>query len=200
MRRNLRITVSILILATSLPALAYRFIEAGSLLYIVNLLGYFTIESNILVDIIVIRTLLGRPFSRRVELAAAAAITVTALVFQLFLRSWFADASGLSTVVMYINHGSTTVLFLLWFLLSKRSGVLSIGDLKAVVLYPAIYCLAGIIEWLIRGEARYFFFDITGMGAIGSILWLLGLTVLFLFIGLILISIDIRRGTASHRG
>ena len=200
MRKNLRIIVSILMLATSLSALAYRFIEAGSLLYIVNLLGYFTIESNILVDVIVIRTLLGRPFSRRVELAAAAAITVTALVFQLFLRSWFADASGLSTVVMYINHGSTTVLFLIWFLLSERSGGLSLGDLKAVVPYPAIYCLAGIIEWLIRGEARYFFFDISNMGAIGSIMWLLGLTVLFLFIGLLLILLDIRRGTAFHRG
>ncbi len=190
MRKIFFYIVSIGILATSIPAISYRVIEAESILHVLNLFGYFTIQSNVAVLVLVIAALSGRRFSRRVELAVAVAITITAIIFQLFLRPWI-EGTGVTVLVSNINHGSTTILYLLWFYLSERREELVFKDILFTIPYPAIYCVFGVLEGLIRKQARYFFLDLRSLGFL-FLLWLVGLILLFLGVASLIILLDRR--------
>jgi len=200
MRKKIWFLLSILLLATAVPAVIYRFIEAPSWQEKVNLLGFFTILSNLMVIMIVFLTLLGRTLPMKWKLSAGASITITALIFQLFLKEGW-NPQGISALAANINHGSTTILFLFWYWLSQDQEPLTTKDLPAVVPFPALYALLGIIEGFFTGEPRYFFLDPLKMGWSLFFLWILGIAVLFLVTGLIIIGIDVlfHRPMADHR-
>ncbi len=64
-----------LLLLTAIPAVTYRVIEALLSSSLSHLLGYFTIQSNLAVIVVV---LLGKKAPRSIQLSVASAITVTA--------------------------------------------------------------------------------------------------------------------------
>lgn len=187
--KKISTVLSYTILCTSVPAVLYRFFEADSILSKLDLLGYFTIQSNIMVIGIVFLSLLGVAVSERWKLAAAAAIIITAVIYQLFLRGSVVQ-QGVSLLISNVNHGSTTVLYLLWFWFTGHRGQLKTRDIWTVIPYPALYCIFGICEGFIKNSSRYFFLDIRQIGWSGFALWFVGLTLFFLGSGFFVIYIN----------
>lgn len=187
--KRLNTSLALLLLITAIPAVAYRILEAPDLRDRLDLLGYFTIQSNILVILIVVLSLIAVKISAEVKLSVAVAISITAIIYQLFLRQTW-EPRGLSAIVTNINHGSTTVLYLLWFWTDPTGTSLPYKRLWTVIPYPAAYCLFGIYEAFNRVRPiRYFFLDIRNTGWDGFALWFAGLTVLFLGTGALILSI-----------
>ncbi len=189
MKRRINLILSIAILVTAIPAITYRFIEAGTVFNRFSLLGYFTIQSNIMVIIIVFLSLIGITVSRKLGLSIATAITLTAIIFQMFLRKGW-NPEGISNLISNINHGSTTVLFLFWFWSPPGKRKLNIKDLYAVIPFPALYCLYGTIEGYISGSPRYFFLNIRKVGIGSYLLWITAILFLITCIGFFVIIID----------
>ncbi len=189
MKRRINLILAITILVTAIPAVTYRFIEAGTVFNRFSLLGYFTIQSNIMVIIVVFFSLIGIPVSRKLGLSTAAAITLTAIIFQLFLRKGW-NPEGISNLISNINHGSTAVLFLFWFwtLIGKRK--LNMKDLYAVIPFPVLYCIYGTIEGYMSGSPRYFFLNIEKIGIGSYLLWITAILFLITCIGFFVIIID----------
>lgn len=122
-------------------------------------------------------------------MVAVVAISITALIFQVFLKSnW--NATGLSNIVSNINHGSTTILFIVWFLLSPTENIIQFKSIYKALIYPVIYCVFGILENTTTGKIRYFFLDIKTLGWNGFAIWFFILAIIFLLISLVIIKID----------
>jgi len=186
------------LLVTAVPSVSYRFFEAVSWEERLDLLGYFTIQSNILVIAIVALTLAGINVTARWKIAGGAAIIVTGLIFQLFLRQNWAP-QGLSALISNINHGSTTVLYLLWLYFDPQKTELSWNEIWVALPYPAAYCLFGIFESFTRTRPiRYFFLDIQKRGWSSFSLWFAALVVLFLCSGALALLLS-RKGAESKR-
>ncbi|MBN2659575.1 MAG: Pr6Pr family membrane protein [Spirochaetales bacterium] len=182
--------ITILLLATAIPAISYRFFGAASWADRLDLLGYFTIQSNILVILIVALQAGGREIKVRLKLAVGAAIIITGLIYQFFLRQTW-NPQGVSALVSNINHGSTTVLYLLWFFTDTRRTGIPWNELWTVIPYPAVYCLFGVFEAFYRTRPiRYFFLDIRQNGWVSFAFWFAGLTVLFLMAGALVIALS----------
>ncbi|MDA3850910.1 MAG: Pr6Pr family membrane protein [Spirochaetaceae bacterium] len=179
--------IALLIVLSASYALGYLIISQESWSGRLNLLGYFTILSNILVLTLMIFYLFNQNISGPIELATGAAIIVTAVVFQLFLKKDL-ELFGVSLVVADINHGSTALLYILWFLLVP-SPSLGYSDLWAVIPFPAGYILFASLEGLKREEPRYFFLDLKNLGMGPFLFWITALAGVFLFLGLLLIFI-----------
>ncbi len=184
-----------LLLLTAIPAVTYRVIEALLSSSLSHLLGYFTIQSNLAVIVVV---LLGKKAPRSIQLSVASAITVTAIVFQLFLRG-FLDLTWVTSVVTHINHGTTTILYLFWFYHMDEQVGLTRKDLAITLIYPVIYCVFAIVENRLTGRARYFFFDLENIGIRGFLLWFTLLAMLFLLAGGLLLLVDRRLQTMGDR-
>lgn len=185
---NRHASVKTLLLLTAIPAVTYRVIEALLSASILNLLGYFTIQSNLAVIVVV---LFGMQVPRSIQLTVASAISVTAIVFQLFLRG-FLELNWVTSLVTNINHGSTTILYLLWFFGQREHPPLKWKSLPLTLIYPALYCIFSVVENLLTGQARYFFFDFDKVGLRGFLLWFFLLALLFALIGWSLVLIDHR--------
>lgn len=181
--KKTHIITAIILLTTAIPSIAYRFIFASSLSDRLDLLGYFTIQSNILAVLVVALTMAGLPIGEKIKLAVGAAIGATAIIYQLVLRQTW-NPEGLSAIVSNINHGSTTLLYLIWFWTEPVISGFSRKDVMSVIPYPAVYCLFGIFEAYNRERpVRYFFLDIPAQGWGVFALWFLGLTILFISLG-----------------
>ncbi len=173
----------------SVFSLSYTFLTAQGITGKINLLGFFTIQSNIIILAIVILKIYDISFPRKWEMAAAAAIIITALVFQTLLRRQ-ASFNGLSGLNMNIEHGVTTVLFLLWFWLAPEKKPVQFREILYVLPYPALYCIFGVTEGLIKGKYRYFFLNVKALGWPGLAVWIAVLGVMFLLTGAFVIGID----------
>ncbi|MBB6482673.1 Pr6Pr family membrane protein [Spirochaeta isovalerica] len=181
--------ITILLLATAIPAISYRFIEAASWADRLDLLGYFTIQSNILVILLVALQAGGRKITTA-KLPVGAAIIITGLIYQLLLRQTWSP-QGVSALVSNINHGSTTVLYLLWLCTDSYRTRISWKEIWKVIPYPAGYCLFGVFEAFYRTRPiRYFFLDIRRNGWASFSFWFAGLTGLFLLAGALVIALS----------
>ena len=173
----------------SIFSLSYTFLTTPGIPGKINLFGFFTIQSNIIILAIVILKIYDAAVPRRWEMAAAAAITITALVFQTLLKG-HVPVTGLSALTMNIEHGVTTVLFLFWFWLAPDKEPVSFREIFAVLPYPALYCIFGVTEGLLRGKYRYFFLNVKTLGWSGLAVWVTILGILFLLAGAFVIAMD----------
>lgn len=181
--------LSIIILITAIFAIGYRFLEAETLISKVYLLGYFTIQSNLIVIVVVALSLFNIRLNREWEMTVVTAISITALIFQVFLKSYI-NPTGLNNIIANMNHGSTTILFIFWFLSAPVSKNIELKKIFKALIYPSIYCVFGVLENLITGNSRYFFLDVKTLGWSGFMLWFLGLATIFLLVTYVIIKAD----------
>lgn len=181
--------LSFILVFTAVFSLSYTFLTTPGVTGKVKLLGFFTIQTNCIILLVVILKIYGIHIPRRWEMAAAASITITAFVFQTLLRS-STPVTGIRAIVMNAEHGVTAVLFLFWYWFTPQKETVSFTRLYTVLPYPALYCIYGVAEGLITGKYRYFFLNKESLGWTGLIFWITALAALFLLAGAFIIAVD----------
>jgi hypothetical protein len=193
--------------AVSLFGVGTRFALSRNLLGVVDLIGYFTVLSNLAVIGAVAGALFGRrsPASLRSAERRYAAIclyiAITGIVYQTLLGPGL-DASGLDLVVLNINHGLTPLLYLLWYIVRPKARRLAWRDAFRFLVFPAIYGTAAVLEGTIRGKYRYFFLDARTLGAAAFVLWIGVIAAVFYLGGIGIIAIgraQAKSGTSGER-
>ncbi len=173
---------------------------AGS---VVQLLSYFTIQSNILVAfslsviLLIPETDFGRFFSKiSTATAIAVYITIVSLVYNLVLRQFW-HPKGLYKPVDELLHLVVPVMYILYWLFLVSKDGLEWKQLPSWLIFPFMYLIYIIIRGATTGFYPYFFVDVKTFGyaqvAINSLLLLLVFTFLgavFIFIGRKLIRKD----------
>ena len=138
----------------------------------VSVLGYFTVQSNLMVTVfLALALLVGSVHTQmhkrmkksallleRAHGAVLVYILVTAVVYNLLLAADMVD-SGYSAFILVVNHSITPGLFLLDWLMSRRSYPQQPWDIAAWLIYPIGYALWASIEGAANGTFRYFFLD-----------------------------------------
>lgn len=162
---------------------------------LVNLVSYFTIQSNLLVLAGSTLIALGRESTRRwfvvFRLAGLVGITVTGIVYVTLLRDTV-DLSGYEWWVDKLLHYATPILYVLGFLLLRPRTRFGLGDVGWFVLWPVLW----VTYTLLRGGLAephtlgfpsdsnypYPFLDVDRHGYAGVAGNALGITVLLLLV------------------
>lgn len=165
---------------------------------IVQLLSYFTIESNLLIafslSLIVLlpKVTLSRFFSKISTVTAIAVyIFIVSLVYNLVLRPFWHAKSPYKTDDELL-HLVVPVLYILYWLLLPKFG-LAWKQLPGWLLFPLLYLVYILIRGALSGFYPYFFLDVKSFGyvqvMINSLALLLVFSIvcsLFIFVGRLL--------------
>lgn len=153
-------------------------------------LSYFTIITNLLILAKCLLHLM-RPETRLglwvtsagVETALAVYITVTGLVYHLFLADTW-NPTGIDKVSDILLHTVTPVLYIVFWWFGVRGKTLPLKRTVYALSVPLIF----LVYWLIRGPLigayPYFFMDITKYGVGPVMINMLGLCLVFWCIAL----------------
>ncbi len=162
----------------------------------VQLLSYFTIQSNILVAFSLTAVLLfpktgaGRFFSKvSTATAIAVYITIVSLVYNLVLRPFW-HPKGFYKPIDELLHLVVPIMYILyWLFLLPKQGLMW-KQLSGWLLFPFIYLIYIILRGAATGLYPYFFVDVKTFGyaqvAVNSFFLLLVFALfgaLFIFIG-----------------
>ena len=176
-----------LIAAVSLFGLSARFIESGSLATGLNLLSYYTFQSNIIVVVVCLIGALsrGRGSELRSVLRGGATlwILVTGLVYHFMLSSHY-QWTGLFVYSNLAMHYVTPIAFVIDWLLFESKGLLRPAWPLYWLVYPLLYLVGSELRGAIDGFYPYWFVNPNrpypkGTGSLG--LMLLIILALFLF-------------------
>lgn len=187
-------------LAICLFGMTYRLVITPVLgdgwMQLLDTLGYFTIQSGLLVLAVFISLLInqlrGTPekaFSPEVRGAALLYILITSIIFMVLLNGTF-EAHGLNKVVLYINHFTTAVLLMIDNIISIRPRIYKWSLLPRWLIYPVAYLIFALIEGVYFDRFRYFFlnFNKLGLGYLIQVIFLLLLA--FVVIGSFIIFLN----------
>lgn len=152
-----------------------------------DLLRYFTILTNGLVGVVLLRVATGAAPGAAVQGTAALNIAMVGAVYQLLLRpdvppeglAWWADISF---------HAAVPVAMPLWWLIwgarpARLSGVL------AWLVWPVGYCVYALVRGLAESRYPYFFLDLGTYGVAQVALNIAGLSAGFALAGLALLAL-----------
>jgi len=180
----------IVAVAVSLFGMSYRLIivplQGDGFPQLLDMLGYFTIQSGLLVLAVFISLLVnqlrGTPekaFSPKVRGAVLLYIIITSLIFMVMLNGTF-ETQGLNKVVLYINHLGTAVLLMIDSIISIKPRTYKWSLLFWWLIYPIAYLIFSIIEGVFFDRFRYYFlnFNEFGLGVFIQVVFLL----LFVFV------------------
>ena len=168
----------------------------GPALGTLRFFSYFTILSNIAVVAVTwtaLRNGTGWLATARARGAVALYIGITGIVYFLILRhlwqpqgwQWWAD-SGL--------HYAAPALYLVWWIGFVPHGALTLRDAATWLAFPLAYCIYALLRGAWLGEYPYPFLDAAQLGYPRTLLNALGVTVGFLIVAGILLSVDRLRG------
>lgn len=173
---------------TALVGVSYRMSLRTSFLGVLDLLGYFTIQSNLLVLALaawsVVSILRGRDAPPAgLRLAAGVYIAVTMIVYNTLLLPTTTFGSTLDFMIGQVNHTITPILWLLCVLLPRD--VRRVEWLAPVrwLVYPTVYAVFATIEGTITGRYRYFFVNLGSLGLARYLGWVAAVTILFVALG-----------------
>lgn len=176
-----------------------RMEEGHSFLYGVQyFFSYFSILSSTAVAVLLgsyvlfPESRLSRWFQRSaVNAGVALYILIVGMIFYLLLYK--PGEFGLSQIATHIIHGFLPIAYFLIWLLTFRKGDLRYGHslqwLSAVLVYFVYILLRGYFQ----GVYPYFFVDVNKYGYGGVSLYALGISLIFLLVGLLIIVIDRRK-------
>jgi lysylphosphatidylglycerol synthetase-like protein (DUF2156 family) len=161
-----------------------------------DMLGYFTIQSGLLVLAVFISLLVnqlrGTPekaFSPKVRGAVLLYIIITSLIFMVLLNGTF-ETHGLNKIVLYINHLGTAVLLMIDNIISIRPRTYKWPLLFWWLIYPIVYLIFAIIEGVFFDRFRYYFLNFNELGFGYFIRVVLLLVLVFVVIGSFIIFIN----------
>lgn len=169
---------------------------------IVQLLSYFTIQTNFLLALLLTLLVLkpqskwGRFFAEPYVIGAMEAyITIVGLVYHFMLRDQFHPVA-LFKVTSDIFHIVSPIAFVLfWLFLVKKTSIKWINTIFWLV-YPLIYTIYILIRGALTGYYPYNFLDVTELGY-GQVMINCG----FLLVGFIILNalyISISRLASKH--
>jgi len=180
----------IVAVAVSLFGMSYRLIivplQGDGFPQLLDMLGYFTIQSGLLVLAVFISLLVnqlrGTPekaFSPKVRGAVLLYIIITSVIFMVMLNGTF-ETQGLNKIVLYINHLGTAILLLIDNIISIKPRTYKWSLLFWWLIYPIAYLIFSIIEGIFFDRFRYYFlnFNEFGLGVFIQVVFLL----LFVFV------------------
>lgn len=147
---------------------------------------FFTILTNLTLVLIYVSELWPReglrwfrsPVTRGMM---AAAIALVGLFYHFILaESW--DPQGLALVCDVALHYATPVIYVLWWVLFMRHGLLKFGDVPAMLLPPTVYLIYAMARGAVVNEYPYPILEANRLGylavALNVLMVLVGLTVL----------------------
>lgn len=162
---------------------------------LVHLVSYFTIQSNLLVVITAIplirSTGVDSALWRVARLAALIGITVTGIVHWFLLRPLL-HLTGGSLVADKLLHLVVPLLAVVgWLLFGPRPRV-TWAALRGALIWPVLWLAATLVVGSVSGWYPYPFLNVQHLGAAPVALAVLGVTLLFVALG-VLIKIGDRR-------
>lgn len=160
----------------------------GVALAFVNLLGYFTILTNIFVALVLTlprvwpRSAIGRLFDRSaVHLSAAAAIVIVGAVYHALLASQW-EPHGWELVSDTALHTLVPVGFTLYWFVASPKEALSARVLRAVMVYPTAYTVYVMARGEVLGRYPYFFISVPTIGYAAAVRNVVGILLLLLVV------------------
>lgn len=161
-----------------------------------DMLGYFTIQSGLMVLAVFISLLVNqlkdtpeKAVKPAVRGAVQLYIIVTSLIFLTMLNSRV-DTQGISTFVIYINHLATAILLVIDNILSVEAGSFKWKYILYWLIYPFAYLLFSVFEGLAYCRFRYFFLNFYEQSWKFYILYIILLIVIFVLISFISIFLN----------
>ena len=165
-------------------------------LHSLDMFGYFTIQSGILVCLLFAHLIVGqlkakgdsslKPIFRGAVLLY---ILITAIIFLLLLNNRV-DESGLGKIILYVNHGLSALLLLIDSFLSIPPKSYHYKDAFKWLLYPLLYYIFALFELHFFKRARYFFIDYAKQGLNVHILTLAVMVAFFILLGFAIVFIN----------
>jgi hypothetical protein len=160
----------------------------GVALAFVNLLGYFTILTNIFVGLVLTlpvaapQSALGKLFERSaVHLSAVASIVIVGAVYHALLASQW-DPHGWELVSDTGLHTLVPIGFTLYWFIASPKEALSARVLRSVMVYPAAYTVYVMLRGEVLGRYPYFFIDVPTIGYVSAVRNVVGILVLLLVV------------------
>ena len=158
-----------------------------------DMLGYFTIQSGLIVLFVFSSLLFNqlrctpeKAVAPQIRGAALLYIMITSIIFFGLLSSRI-ESTGLSKFVLHINHLATTVLLLIDNILTIKPGTYKWSLIPLWLIYPVVYLIFSIIEGLGFGRFRYYFLNFNELGLSTYLLFVFLLVVIICIIsGLII--------------
>jgi len=162
---------------------------------IVSYLGYFTILTNLLVCMALTLPLIapasaaGRFFSRSdVTAGVATSIVFVSLAYHLLLRNAW-NPQGLQLVADTLLHYVMPALFFIYWWFNYPKGALRWIHPLYWGLYPIVYMVYVLIRGAILGSYPYRFIDPLAIGYERTMINAVGLLIVFIVMGLIVVSL-----------
>ncbi len=157
-------------------------------LALVNLLGYFTILTNLFVALVLTVPALapasaaGKRFARAdVQLSAVASIIIVGLVYHALLAGQW-DPQGWDLVSDTGLHTVVPIGFTLHWLLAAPKEALTRTRVATVMLYPVAYTVYVLLRGELLGRYPYFFIDVNTLGYAAAVRNTTGILLLFLLV------------------
>jgi len=188
----------------SLFGMGYRLIyipfSDGGLSQFINMLGYFTIQSGMLVLFVFVSLLVeqlrgipGEIISANFRGGALLYIVITSAIYLIMLDPVM-EETGLSRFVLYINHLGTALLLLADHLISVKPGIYKWSVIPKWLIYPFAYLFFSLAEGLFFCRFRYYFLNFRELGTVPYLLFLLMLIAVFSGVGALIVLINRLRG------
>ncbi len=196
MKNKALLIFRIFAVAVSLFGMSYRLIidpisEGGFL----DNLGYFTIQSGLMVTVIFILLLIsqirGKPESPSpaVRSAVLLYIIITSAIFLALLNN-SVNFTGLSKAVLYINHLLTAILLIIDNVISIKPKIYKWKLLFYWMIYPVAYLIFSIVEGLAFCRFRYPFLNFNEMDIYSYFLIIFMLVMIFIGTGALIIFLN----------
>jgi len=174
MKSTLGLSVRLLAAGSAMFGTVSRIILASGDGRLLDIFGYFTIQSNLIVAVFLVFSLFGelggrsgrqgepRPQSTpRAHVTHGAAllyILVTAIIYNVLLAGELSEPP-FSALILMVNHTITPVLFLLDWVLNQKRVRYRPRIVWIWLVYPVVYALFASFEGGQTGRFRYFFLD-----------------------------------------
>ncbi len=174
MKNRALLIFRIFALAICLFAMGFRLIIDPILgdgwIQLLDTLGYFTIQTGLMVTI-VFATLLISQITGNPKIAPPARIRGAVLLYTIIVTVIFwvmirqrVGFTGVSNLILHMNAGLTAILIFIDNILSIKPLSYKWTDLLLWLIYPISYMIFSIIEGLIFGRFRHFFFNFYNSG------------------------------------
>ncbi|MEM7360167.1 MAG: Pr6Pr family membrane protein [Pseudomonadota bacterium] len=152
-----------------------------------HLYQFFTITTNSLVLVVMILLFREREVHRNVILATAASIAGVGIIFHTLLGAP-AGQQGWDLLANLITHTFVPIAMVLWWLVYTDYSQVRWTDTWYCLPWPGAYCAYALLRAEYSGFYPYHFIDLEQLGWVGLGKSVFGLSLAFLFLGLLLVS------------